>query len=41
MVASVLENSLAYEGLTILQNKDLKEALAAFREKRTPVFTRD
>ncbi|RJG03185.1 enoyl-CoA hydratase/isomerase family protein [Noviherbaspirillum sedimenti] len=40
MVSSVLENSLAYEGLTILQNTDLSEALVAFREKRPPVFKR-
>ncbi len=39
-VHSVLETSLAYEGLTMLQNADLKEGIRAFGERRAPNFTK-
>jgi enoyl-CoA hydratase len=38
MVASVLDNSLACEGLTVLQNAELKEGVTAFLEGRKPQF---
>jgi enoyl-CoA hydratase len=38
MISSVLDNSLACEGLTLLQNDELKEGIAAFREGRKPKF---
>ena len=40
-VHSVLETSLAYEGLTMLQNSDLKEGISAFSERREPQFKKD
>lgn len=38
MIASVLDNSLACEGLTLLQNGELREGITAFREGRKPRF---
>ena len=40
-VHSVLEMSLAFEGLTMLQNADLKEGIKAFGERRAPNFTKE
>ena len=37
-VHSVLESSLAYEGLTMLQNDDFREGVKAFLEGRAPKF---
>ncbi|MBN3788505.1 enoyl-CoA hydratase-related protein [Burkholderia sp. Ac-20353] len=38
MVASVLDNSLACEGLSIIQNAELREGVSAFLEGRKPRY---
>lgn len=38
MIASVLDNSLACEGLTMFQNAELREGVTAFLEGRKPDF---
>lgn len=38
MASSVLESSLAYEAITMLQNEDLREGISAFLEKRPAKF---